>query len=295
MFHYFCTRSAQGSGHDFFSSHSFTILESMYIGLDIGGTTIRLGGSKSLDNPHFVGQVSLSNLPSYDQNLAQIITAIKTIGSEIRGIGVGIAAEVNDQKTTVISSTHLAQWHNKPFAGDLSRVFACPTTLIHDQACAALGEATYGKNVPDDFFLVGYGTGLGGAIVSRQGDKPVVQVIQGTVDYELFRDWEKACGGKSIGLEFGKPASDLSDTQWQIVMDRFYDHLLLFIHQQKPANMIFGGGVAVKQSTRLKKVFSRLQHEQPTLQSMRFSITSLGEDTALYGACALLRNTFLQI
>ncbi len=267
----------------------------MYIGIDIGGTNMRLAGSDSLTNPRLLGTVRLPNLADYLQNRTQLITAIKAICPAIQGIGIGIAGELNDQKTAVVSSTHLSQWHNKFIASDLSQAFACPTTMIHDQACAALGEANYGQNVPDDFFLIGYGTGFGGAKVSRNGDQPVVQDIQGTVDYQLFREWEKACGGKSIELEFGKPAVELSEAEWQIIMDRFYVHLATFIYDQQPRNVLFGGGVAFKQAARLQNVFTRLKREHQELQHLQFALLSLGEDAALYGACALLRNTFPEI
>lgn len=233
-------------------------MQTMYIGIDIGGTNIRVGGSESLDEPKLVGRLSFPNDPNYTQNERRIIEAVRKLGPDLSGIGVSTMGRLDEAKTKVLSASAAPQWVNQPLAATLRDAFGCPTVLNGDQYCAALSEAITQK-LGSDFVCVVWGTGIGASIVEYADGKPTVRTIEYDKHLHYLRPWQLDCGGKWVRDLYGKPLEDLPETEWASVMDDFYDHLVTFIHELQPARLVFGGGVAVKQWPRLQIAFDRLR------------------------------------
>jgi predicted NBD/HSP70 family sugar kinase len=104
--------------------------------------------------------------------------------------------------------------------------------------------------------------------------------------YQYFDSWEQACGGNAIRKHFKKSAQLLNEEEWKEVMKKFAQHLLTFCENTKPSLVIFGGGIAFKQTSRLYSSIHAqiLEHKLPEIQ-----ISALGEDAGLYGAFGLLK------
>lgn len=94
-----------------------------------------------------------------------------------------------------------------------------------------------------------------------------------------FEPWEELCGGNSLEVQFQKAAKDLSDGEWQKVMKEFRKMLKEFINETDATKIVFGGGVAIKQSKRILALKSEVKSE--------LSISKLGENAGLYGGFAL--------
>src|SRR5260370_38420704 len=79
-----------------------------YIGVDIGGTSTRIGLFDSLDASDFVLLANFPTQQSYEQQLRQIIATIR--GSNIKnlaGIGVSVAARIHKDGDTIILPRNL--------------------------------------------------------------------------------------------------------------------------------------------------------------------------------------------
>jgi len=263
-------------------------MQAMYIGIDIGGTNVRVGSSESFKEPKITKELSFSDDPDYAKNEHRTIEAIRQFASNVDGIGISIMGHLDEAKTTVLSASAAPQWVNQPFAATLRKTFGCPVVLNGDQYCAALSEAMVQKR-SDNFVCIVYGTGIGAAIVEYVDGKPTVRTIEYDKHIEYLKPWQLDCAGKWVREQYGKPLEDLSETEWVIVMSHFYDHLLRLTQGLQPPRLVFGGGVAVRQWPRLQTVFDRLRQENTNLRDFEISLVQHGEDAGLIGALMLLR------
>lgn len=87
--------------------------------------------------------------------------------SGIKGIGVGIAGQIDTGKGILLGAPNLSQATvNLPIADLLEERYKVEAALLNDVQVAAVGEGTFGAGKGcDNFFCVFVGTGVGGAIV----------------------------------------------------------------------------------------------------------------------------------
>lgn len=260
----------------------------MFIGIDIGGTNIRLASSKSVIEPLIIERIDFPNNPDYQQNVQSVIKAIKEFAPDVEGIGIGMPGRLNTTLTTITHSRTVKQWLNQPFAETLSETFHCPVRMNGDAYCAALSEAVWDSR-HSNFFGLTYGTGIGAARITYSDGIPTVKKFSDEEHAIYLHPWQKDCGGKWVSERLDKPMADLSEKEWSIVMDRFYDHLVTFIDELNPPRLVISGGVAVKQWGRLQTVFQKLYTEHKNLQSFEITLAHYKEDAGLYGAFALLK------
>src|SRR6266705_938193 len=94
--------------------------ESTYIGVDIGGTSTRIGLFQFLDSPNFALIARFPTLQSYEQQLQNIISTIKSSDlKEYAGIGVSVAGRIARDGHGVSVAPNLPEYVGKPFAQDL--------------------------------------------------------------------------------------------------------------------------------------------------------------------------------
>lgn len=145
-----------------------------YIGIDVGGTSIKAGilnmekkilakDSISAD----AGQ-SGSRLVENMAKLAKSLPACIHMGmDEVRGIGVGIPGTVNS-RTGKISFVNNLQLNGFPVKEELERLLSCPVTVCNDGDAAAYGESIAGAGRGfDHILMLTLGTGLGGGFISE--------------------------------------------------------------------------------------------------------------------------------
>jgi predicted NBD/HSP70 family sugar kinase len=260
----------------------------MFIGIDIGGTNIRVASSESVVDPVVIDRVDFLNGPDYQQNILLIEQAIRKLAPVVDGIGIGMPGRLNAELTTITHSRSVKQWINKSFVETLSQAFQCPVRMNGDQYCSALSEAIFaGRH--DDFFCLVYGTGMGAARVTYRDSVPTIERFSDEEHAAYLHPWQQDCGGKWVSERLGIPMTELSDEQWLVIVNHFYDHLVKFITELKPTRIVFSGGIAVKQWPRLQSVFDRFRTAHPDLASFEISLAHYKEDAGLYGAFALLQ------
>ena len=204
----------------------------------------------------------------------------------MEGIGIGIPGRLNKDNTSITNSRTITQWIDKPIVETLKKEFNCSVKMNNDPYCAALSEALVVQQ--KDFFFIILGTGIGAAKVSYNNGKPHILKFSNKEHADYLHPWQKDCGGRWIAEKYGKSASELSNAEWSIIMERFYIHSLYFIEKLQPPSLVFSGGIAVKQWSRLQVVFTRLKAEHPAYKDLNIELAHYGEDAGLYGALNLL-------
>lgn len=158
---------------------------SLYIGIDVGGTTVK--GAIIDENGKLYGE---DRVPT--GNGAEIVDGIETLcnrliakcerNAVVKGVGIGCAGVIDSENGVVVLAGNL-RLKNFSMAKMVEERVHLPVKMTNDANAAALGEAKFGagKNYKNSI-LVTLGTGIGGGIV---------------IDGKLFE------GNKSAGAEIG--------------------------------------------------------------------------------------------
>ncbi len=160
-----------------------------YIGIDIGGTTIKGIIIDERANVFAHDNIETGDRDGGNALCANIVTLIdrmlksaKIEKPECKGIGIGCPGLIDSRNGKVVFAGNL-KLKDFALAHLASDKTGLPVKLTNDANAAALGEAKFGAGKKyDDSILVTLGTGVGGGIV---------------IDGKLFE------GGSSAGTEIG--------------------------------------------------------------------------------------------
>lgn len=155
----------------------------LYIGIDVGGTTIKGIIIDKAGNVY--GEDSV---PTVTGEIAEGVVTLcnklikKSGGEKVYGVGIGCAGVIDAEHGAVVLAGNL-KLKDYPLAKMVAEKLNLPVRITNDANAAALGEAKYGagKNYSDSVFIT-LGTGVGGGIV---------------IGGKLFE------GNKSAGAEIG--------------------------------------------------------------------------------------------
>ncbi len=255
----------------------------MYISIDLGGTNTRIVGSASIEEPAFISQpVRYKNTQIYENDLRAMIDAVKQVsnGQKLDAIGLSTPGTPNEEKTQITSAKNIPQWNNKPLVVPISESFACPVFYDNDAVAAGLGEAYYGNQVAGDFHCIVWGTGIGGASISRLENSDTLDARK-LLWKAHFADWEAACSGASLTKRFNAPPESFDEARWRVINDDFHQHLLRYIDTFQPQAIVFVGGLAVKNAELLQGI--------GTIHGTTIKVTQFGNDSGLMGGFGLIR------
>src|SRR3989344_7769614 len=98
----------------------------MYIGIDVGGTSIKLASFKTLHFPKPVKILELKTQNNYENDFDNISKAISELAkSKVSGIGIGIAAVLSEDKTQILKANNIKSWEKQNIKNDLENLFKC--------------------------------------------------------------------------------------------------------------------------------------------------------------------------
>ena len=140
------------------------------IGVDIGGTNIKLGIISETGEIIKKGMVETKAEGGPDSVVLQIKKGINELLSnnekKIAGIGIGCAGTVNQEKGTVENPPNLPKWDIVPLGSLIKKEFGMDVYLDNDANAAAIGEMHFGAGKDlNSFIMVTLGTGIGGGII----------------------------------------------------------------------------------------------------------------------------------
>lgn len=143
----------------------------MYIGVDIGGTSIKsVLTDKNGEIYHGLSVPTAktsSDIISDIDNMVRELCSSKNIAfSKIKAIGAGIAGAVNADTGSIIMSPNIHCLDKFPFAKKLSDKTGKPVFIENDAAVALIGEWWLGNGHKyNDWIMLTLGTGIGGGAV----------------------------------------------------------------------------------------------------------------------------------
>lgn len=253
----------------------------MFISIDVGGTNTRVAGALDLENPTFVGEpIRRKNTHNFEDDIQFIADAARKIagGQPITAAAICVPGFLNKENTKITFAANLPALIDKPLVQSLSEKLGCPVFCRTDVTVSILGEAYYGQ-VHGDFTYIIWGTGLGGGTVHYKDPQPEITPIDW---YENFEAWEADCGGGALAKTFGKASEELTETDWQGVIQKFQQHLAQFIEVNKPSTIIFGGGLALRHKAMLQEAGQNYGAE--------IKVTSFGQNSCLVGGFGLIKS-----
>lgn len=142
----------------------------MYIGIDIGGMSVKAGVVSEQGDilaKYAVPTPQNSNEAVLEAMLAAISEAISAAGvkkEDIKAIGIGNPGVVDREKGILAEATNIG-YSDVPAREFLQKNFAnIPVLVENDANCAALGEF-YRADNSENFVFITLGTGVGGGII----------------------------------------------------------------------------------------------------------------------------------
>jgi len=136
------------------------------LGLDIGGTNIRVGLVE--DNKLVrVESVRVNKNGSSDEILADVLNLVRKFDlSDVKGIGAGVPSVVDVEKGIIYDVTNIPSWKEVHMKEIFEKEFKVPVFINNDANCFACGEKYFGKakQYRDIIGLI-TGTGLGAGII----------------------------------------------------------------------------------------------------------------------------------
>lgn len=149
------------------------LLESLAIGIDIGGTGTKYGIVDRLGNVLFSGEIATKKHPRIEAFIDDLYEAVHPLIEEAGGVrrikGIGVGAPNGNFYTGTIEYAPNLPWKGVlPLANIIKNRFNLPVVLTNDANAAALGEMMYGAaKGMQDFIMITLGTGVGSGIVAN--------------------------------------------------------------------------------------------------------------------------------
>lgn len=139
------------------------------IGMDIGGTLVRVGAFDSAGNLFSQKEASIASTgPARGLRLIEdlIHETVDSVNAPLLGIGIGCTGPLDTIRGLVNNPYTLEGWSNVPILERLRNTFSVPVILENDADAAALGEYWQGAGrSAKRLYAVTVGTGVGTALI----------------------------------------------------------------------------------------------------------------------------------
>jgi glucokinase len=229
----------------------------MKIGIDLGGTNMRVGLT---DGSTLVNSV-IEPCPSKEAEEV-VINQLKRqiaqlMSEEVTSIGVGVPSVVDCQQGIVYNVANIPSWKEVHLKEILEKEFNVPVAVNNDANCFALGVWKYGEGKgTKDMVGLTMGTGIGSGIIINGELYNGVNTGAGEIGSLPFKDadYEFYCSSRffselhgDTGANFGKRAQE-GDAEAVAVWKEFGGNVgelikaVLFTYA--PEAIIIGGGIA---------------------------------------------------
>lgn len=302
-------------------------MEKNYLGIDVGGTYIKMGLVSSS------GEVSLFREIPVDRSgrekvmdiimrgAAQLVTEAKIDVKGFGGIGVSAAGCIDSVRGSVAGNGgNVPDWSRTEVTKPLEERFGIPAVLANDGNCAVLGEAWIGAAKGyTDVICVTLGTGVGGGIISGgrliegrhgyageighfpthaeagskyPGDRASHYESYAST-FALVREASKVDTGWISGRKLFD-AAEAGDERALSVIDAWMDEVAFglagFIHTFDPQMILIGGGISVQEELLIKPLRERVKEiiEPDFAEDLEIRAAALGNDAGLVGAVRYL-------
>ncbi|WP_159787572.1 ROK family protein [Sodalinema gerasimenkoae] len=284
------------------------------IGIDLGGTAIKLGQFTREGDCLGQLQVATPQPASPEAVLGAIAAAVAELdpaGTSL-ALGLGTPGPTDAAGRIARVAINLAGWQNVPVAEVLEQQTGRPTILANDANCAGLGEAWLGAGRDvQNLILLTLGTGVGGAIildgrlfVGRNGTAGELGLItlnpqgppcnsgnQGSLEqYASVQAIRRETGLEPHELAAKAEAGDGGAiAYWQQYGQRLGAGLASLVYVLTPEAILLGGGIAAAAPLFLGATEAELQRRvlPSSREGLSLRLAELGNRAGMVGAAQL--------
>jgi glucokinase len=272
----------------------------MYIGVDIGGTSTRVGIFQTLDLPDFTLLNRFPTQQSYEHQIDAIVAAVKSCQVEaLEGVGVSIGGRIAQDGRTVIFAPNMTDYIDKPFALDLEEQLSCPVRLAHDTVCGLLGEKKFGSlHSSKRCAYLTLSTGTGAAF--QLGNGTYALTVSTDIGHQILDGNPLKClcgqvgcletltGGRQLELRLGHSiAQETSSAFWETFADKLAIGLLNLTQLAKVETVAVSGAIALNQTFLLPLLQQKIDRLLVG-STLQLCPAVLGESAPIVGAATLL-------
>ena len=278
---------------------------------DIGGTSIKHG--ICVDNQLQNVQETPTKAHLGGRHIVETLISLIKEQSGYDAIGISTAGQVNSKEGYIIyANQNIPNYTGTQIKKELEELFHVPVTVENDVNAAAMGEAIYGAGKDyNQFLMLTYGTGVGGATVTDKqvyyGSSYSASEFGAIITHSDARltgsDYFDGCYEKyasttglvKLAKEY-KPELDngrkifenLEDPMVMKILDKWVDEIMLGLatltHIYNPPCIILGGGIMVQPLIMEKIEEKKSRFIMPSFAHVNLVPASLGNSAGLLGA-----------
>ncbi len=295
------------------------------IGIDIGGTSVKIGLVDKENNIFATTTVDTDNKVSPNEMIKRIsdktldlLSQEKISVSQCSGVGVGIPGTIDKKNGTVIYSNNL-EWENVDFVREFEKNIPLTINIANDADCAALGEVVAGAGKGcNNLIMITLGTGVGGGVII-DGKLYEGRMVGGCEigHIVVVEDGKQCTCGRKGCLEayasatalkrnakevFGKDMTPLDvfnlyhskDERAIKLVDDYISKLgtgiVDLVNIFRPEKILIGGGISAQKDVLLKPLKEKMQKEcfgGNRGEIPEIAIATLGNNAGMIGAANL--------
>lgn len=145
-----------------------------YLGIDIGGTAVKLGIVDELGNVLFThtqgvafDQYNTPIIKTVKRSIHEFFNLYQISSKDLEGIGVSATGQIDHQSGIVIGvGGNIKNWCGTDIKRELEQAFHLKTTVVNDANCMIMGEKWLGRGKGyRNIIGITIGTGVGGGII----------------------------------------------------------------------------------------------------------------------------------
>jgi glucokinase len=274
---------------------------SLTIGVDIGGTNLRLGAVRDGIIERVVvrpSRLTPAELSAPEDVLAGLIAQVAE-GEVIDGIGVAATGPIDHAARRIVNPHNLPDWSGDDWARRLERATGVPVVLENDAAGAALGEFEQGAGVGADVLaMVTLGTGIG--VVDRvtgiwrgaDDQHPEAGHVPIADDAEacycgVYGCWEQLCAGAAIRTRWTRSDGKVDWVGYGRMLAR---GLRTVARTFGPDRILIGGGIAANFSDFSVALAEEFDRDDPMGRPVSITPAQLPYPAVIGAASAVRRH-----
>ena len=301
-------------------------MEKVYLGIDIGGTAVKLGLVDGTGRVLSRAEESVS-FDGYETLILDTVTGAAArflAGQSITPAGVGVSATGQiDSKQGIVAGTcgSLPGWDGAPVRAALERALGLPVTVANDANCMVLGEVWAGAAKGcTDVIGITIGTGVCGGILTGGRLLEGARGLGGEIGHYRthVRDgvsctcgavgcWERYASTTALvrtaqeqnpAWDSGRAifaAAEAGDREVLALLDGWMDEIAQglagLVHIFNPQRILVGGGVSAQTDLLIRPLADRVAASvMPAFrEGLTLRAAELRNDAGLVGAVYYLR------
>ena len=284
-----------------------------YLGIDIGGTAVKLGIvneagavlAKAEESVSFDG--CRTPILTTVLKAAQAFLAAQSVPAEsLAGIGVSATGQIDSRKGIVAGTCgNLPNYIGAPIKAELEKTFGLPVTVANDANCMTLGEVWVGgAQGYTDVIGVTLGTGVGGGILTGGRALDGVDCTCGAKGcwerYAATTALVRAAQEKDPAWKDGRAifaAAEAGNETVLALLDAWTDEIAQglagMVHIFNPQLILIGGGVSAQQKLLIEPIAEKVKASvMPAFaEGLEIRAAQLHNDAGMVGAVYYFRQT----